>query len=101
MPQSATVTFNDSVFQVAGDLSFKNVMLLNQACMRHFEQCPELIFDFSHVTSSDSSGLALVIEWIKFAEKANKKIRFKNLSNSLMSIATASGLDKLIRPLAC
>ena len=79
------------------DLNFQNVMLLQQKTA-HFQTNPELIFDFSSVTSSDSSGLALVMEWIKLAELYNKKVFFKNLSNGLLALAKASGLDSLITP---
>ena len=96
MRKPATLTLNNSIFQVAGDLSFKNVMALLEHCLAEFDRVPLLTFDFSGVTSSDSSGLALVIEWIKLADQRKKTIRFKHISHHLMSIATAAGLDKII-----
>jgi phospholipid transport system transporter-binding protein len=99
MRTPATLTLNNSIFQVAGDLSFNNVMALHEQSLTELNRLPELTFDFSGVTSSDSSGLGLVIEWIKLADLQKKKIRFKNISHHLMSIATASGLDKIIKPL--
>ena len=96
MRKHAALTFNNSIFQVTGDLNFNNVMSLHRQSLSYFDSCPELTFDFSGVTSSDSSGLALVIEWIKLAEQHKKPIYIKNISDGLLSIAKASGLDKII-----
>ena len=47
----------------------------------------ELEFDFSRLKSSNSAGLALMIEWIKLAKRSNKKIRFLSISEDLKAIA--------------
>jgi phospholipid transport system transporter-binding protein len=96
MQKHAALTFHDSIFQISGDLCHQNVMSLHRQSLAYFESTSQLTFDFAGVTSSDSAGLALVIEWIKLAEQHKKPIHIKNLSDGLMSIAVASGLDPLI-----
>ncbi len=98
MQKQADVTYLNNVVMVSGDLNFQNVMSLQRACLEQIKHRPEWVFDFSQVNSSDSSGLAWVIEWIKLAKQDNKKISFKGLSNGLMEIAKAARLDTIIQP---
>lgn len=92
----AGITFQENKFLVTGDLDFSNVMSVYAKSLPQLNDCPELEFDFSQLKSSDSSGLALIIEWLKFAKRYNKSIRFMHLSPDLMLIAKAAGIDQLI-----
>lgn len=94
--KQANLTLKDNVFFVAGDIDFSNVMSLRQKSLAQFNHQSELAFDFSQVKSSDSSGLALVIEWIKLSKDSNKKIKLMHIPEDLMLIAKASDLDSLI-----
>jgi phospholipid transport system transporter-binding protein len=96
--KNADITFQDNQFLVTGDLNFSNVMSIYQKSLLQLAKRPEFNFDFSSLQSSDSSGLALMIEWIKLAKQRNKPIVIKHLSPDLLSIAKAAGLDKIIQP---
>lgn len=50
--------------------------------------------DLSKVTSVDSAGLALMIEWIKQCQQNDCEIEFKNIPEQLFALAKLSGLDK-------
>lgn len=89
----ADITFKDNQFFISGDLDFSNVMSLYNKSLLTAPRCSDLQFDFSQLASSDSSGLALIIEWIKLAKKLNKPIHFSHLSEDIMSIAKAAGID--------
>ena len=54
----------------------------------------EIILDFSHVTTTDSAGLALMIEWIKLSRHQHAKLQFRNVPKQLLNLAKLSGLDK-------
>ena len=95
--KQADITFQDHAFFVKGDLTFTNVMALYEKSLLDLMHCPQLRFDFSQLHSSDSAGLALVIEWMKLAEQSHKKIQFDNVSDDLMSIAKAAGLNGFIK----
>lgn len=92
----ADITFQDGKFLLSGELSFFNVMSVYQKSLPHLHQCEELHFDFSGLKTSDSGGLALIVEWMKFAKQFNKPIHFPHLSQDLLSIAKAASLDHLI-----
>lgn len=98
MQKQAELAYENNVVMVMGQLNFQNVMLLQHTCFDQIKHQPAWVFDFSRVTASDSSGLAWVIEWIKQAERTNKKISFKGLSNGIMELARASNLDVIINP---
>lgn len=93
MHKVADITIQNNQFLISGDLSFSNVMSVYRKSLLQSQQCPELTFDFSQLKSSDSAGLALIIEWIKLARQLNKPVRFTHLSADIMSIAKAAGID--------
>lgn len=105
---SIDVTLNQNQLSLVGDLKFYNVMsayadsikllntLVTNDTSKGYQSRPEVIIDFSHVKSSDSSGLALLIEWIKLAKQKQFSVRFTNLSDDIISIARVAGIDKLI-----
>ena len=96
MSKVADITFDHHTCLVSGDLDFSNVMTVYAKSLPQLEASAELEFDFSQVNSSDSAGLALIVEWLKFANNHNKPIQFKNLSADILSLARAAGLDGLI-----
>ena len=96
MQKLADITFKDNQFFIAGELNFFNVMSLFQKSLPQLQQYRELHFNFSELKSSDSGGLALIMEWIKFAKQQNKAIYFTHLSKDILSLAKAAGLDSLI-----
>lgn len=100
MSNDANITYKDKQIFITGELNFFNVVSLYQQSLLLFDHYPELKselrFDFSGLTSSDSSGLALIIEWIKFAKRNNAAITFSHISKDIRAVAKVAGLDKLI-----
>lgn len=91
----AEIHFQDNRFLIRGDLNFRNIMSVYNQSLPQLQQCPELIFDFSQLKSSDSSGLALIMEWIKLCKRMKKPVKFINLPEEMVSIAKAAGMDEL------
>ncbi len=96
MSKIAAITFETDALMVSGDLDVNNVMSIYQQAVQKFSQYKTVIIDFSAVTSSDSAGLALIVEWIKYAKRQEQQIQFMHLSQDILSLADASGLDQLI-----
>lgn len=94
--KQADIIFQENKFLISGELNFANVMAVYKKSLPQINKSTALEFDFSALKSSDSAGLALIIEWIKFAKANNKSIRFAHLSRDLLSIARAAGLGSLI-----
>lgn len=97
--KQAAINFKDNAFYLSGDLTFNNVMQVYASSLPQLKKNPKLEFNFSELKSSDSSGLALIIEWIKYARENNKTISLKYVPESLLSIAKAANLDSMLMEL--
>jgi ABC-type transporter Mla MlaB component len=86
----------DGSLSVSGDLDFMTVMDVWQQSLPLLSQCDILKFDFSRVSHANSSALALLLEWLKYAKQAKKPIFFEQMSDHLKSIAVVAGIDKLL-----
>jgi phospholipid transport system transporter-binding protein len=93
---TASVTLEHNRLMVSGDLNFATVPELSTQSLPLLAQCSALQFDLSRVTSSNSAGLALLLEWLKYAKKTAKTISFAELPKTLMQIALAAGVDKML-----
>ena len=87
-------------FQVEGELSLQTAPGLLQSMLSQFPPVgSEAHIDLEGVTRSDSAGLALLVEWLRLAEKQDITLRFHNLPDQLREIARVSDLLPLL-PLA-
>lgn len=84
-----------------GQLNFKSVPVLwsKNRTILFADEISTLDVDLSQLERSDSSGLALLVEWYREAELQNKKITFFNLPSQMYDIARISGLNEIL-PLA-
>lgn len=92
----ANISFNNDKYIVSGELDFFNIVSVYQKSLMELRKSSCWKFDFVNLKSSNSAGLALIIEWIKLAKKNNIEIKFINLSEEFLSIAEISGIDQLI-----
>ncbi|OUR73460.1 sulfate transporter [Methylophaga sp. 41_12_T18] len=87
---------DSKVIRVGGELSFATVSQVLEQTSRVFEPVTDLKIDLAAVSRSDSAGLALLIDWMRTAQAANKSIVFQNIPSQMLAIASASGLDELL-----
>lgn len=92
----ADVTFTQNEFVLTGNLDFSNVVAVYKKALPQFKSASSLVFNFADLKTSNSAGLALMIEWMKRAKAANKPLEFRNVSPGLQSIAKAAGLDLIL-----
>lgn len=81
---------------VSGDLDFSTVVIVWNQSLPLIQSLNELNFDLTEVSSSSSAGLALLIEWIKYAKRAKKPIQFTHIPEKLKSIISAAGIDGVL-----
>jgi len=82
---------------ITGHLDFQTIPVLWRRIQPVVEKLHELHFDFSRVEGvSSSAALALLIEWIRYAEKTGKSLRFDALPAQLVSIGKAAGIGELL-----
>lgn|SRR3990167_7171826 len=96
MTKKVEMTFEGDMAFLSGDLNFTNVMSVYAASLCAFATRPNGCVDFSRLSSSDSAGLALIIEWMKLARERHQVVTCQHLSQDLVSIAKAAGIYALI-----
>ena len=97
MKKQASIRIEGATLHVTGDLDFSNVMPLYQQSLSLFDSdVPAIQVDFAGLASANSVALALMINWMRLANKKAKSIQLQNISQELLSLAKAAGLDKVL-----
>lgn len=91
MPDPQILVNQDRIY-IKGDLTFATAASLLEESKTHFPIGTPWNCDFSQVSSCDSAGLALILEWIKMARERKTQIRFYQFPPQFLSIATPAGL---------
>jgi phospholipid transport system transporter-binding protein len=87
----------DGRYRLSGVLDFETVPgLLNESASLFAVAGADIEIDLSTVTESNSAGLGLLLEWLRRARLAGKRIRFRNMPAGMTAVAKASDLDGVI-----
>ncbi len=84
-------------FAISGELGFGTVDELLDESKDKFADYSVITIDFSGVTSSDSAGLALLLEWVNWAKHYVREIRYENMPKQISAIAEISEVDTMLR----
>jgi phospholipid transport system transporter-binding protein len=82
--------------RVSGVMHFTTVTALLAAGIEAIENGRAAVIDLSEVKDSDSSGLALLIEWLSVAKGANRSLRYENIPIQLQQLARLSEVEELV-----
>ncbi len=81
-------------FIIDGDLTFATIDKQTLSSISFLKSAKEITIDLSRVSCTDSAGLALMIEWIKYSRHNRTQLHFKNIPEQLLNLAKLSGLDQ-------
>jgi phospholipid transport system transporter-binding protein len=81
--------------RVVGSLEFATVARLLPLGTAAIEGGHAAVIDLAGVTDSDSSGLALLIEWLSVAKEARRSLRYENMPAQLHQLADLSEVEGL------
>jgi phospholipid transport system transporter-binding protein len=84
--------------RVLGSLHFSTVSALLSEGINAIDGGQAAVIDLAGVTASDSSGLALLIEWLSVAKAAGKELRYENLPTQVHQLARLSEVEELLAP---
>lgn len=87
---------SDGRGHVAGSLGFETVSALLASGSDAIVTGRAAVIDLGAVTVSDSSGLALLIEWLSVAKQAGQPLKYENIPRQLLQLARLSEVDALI-----
>ncbi len=86
----------DGRFALAGEMTFSTVENILDESESQFGQHTRLEVDLSGITGSDSAGLALLLEWITWANHTVREIRFTEMPERVLAIARTTEVDALL-----
>lgn len=93
----ASIVLQEGRLYVTGDLDFGTVVNLYQQSEPLLQRCKEFQIDLSGVSSCNSAGLALLLEWIKYGRRQQREVHFHKIPASLLAVATVAGVKELCR----
>lgn len=80
----------------SGDLSFATARHALQAGLARLPPARACTIDLAGITSADSAGLAVLIEWLSVAAARGSTLTFESVPAQLRAIAQISDLEDLI-----
>ena len=76
-----------------GVLNFDTVPALMKQAEPMLAQSKDVSVDFSGVEKTNSAGLALLLEIVRFMQLRNASVRFENIPEQIAIVARAYGID--------
>lgn len=94
----AEVVESETGFSVSGKIHFDNILALRRQGDRMINSIvqKDLVVDLSGIESSDSSGLSLLLRWLRYAGQQGKTLRIINMPESLYKVAEVCGIATLL-----
>lgn len=88
----------DGTLIVTGALNIATVTRIHRESLGHFHDAVSVprSIDLAGVTSADSAGLALLIEWVRLGKQQDCDIKFLNMPTQMLPLARLFGVDHLL-----
>lgn len=86
----------DGHFSLSGEMTFATVENILESSEAPFEKHTRLEVDLSGITDTDSAGLALLLEWITWANHTVREIRYIGTPERIMAIARVTEVEALL-----
>ncbi len=86
----------DGRFALTGDMSFETAETLLRESEDMFEGHTRIEVDLSGVGKADSAGLALLLEWVTWANHTVREIRYTDMPERVLAIAKTTEVDHLL-----
>jgi len=83
-------------FALEGEMTFATAGAILRESIEHFADHTMLEVDLGGVTRTDSAGLALLLEWITWANHTVREIHFRKIPEKVTNIAQTSDVEDLL-----
>ena len=91
------VDLGDGKFAVRGAMTFATAGRILRESEEPFEAHTRIEVDLSGVDKTDSAGLALLLEWITWANHTVREIRFLDTPERIDAIARVTEVEQLLK----
>jgi phospholipid transport system transporter-binding protein len=82
--------------RATGELGFETAAHALRAGIEQIGRDGDQVIDLSGVTSGDSAGVAVLVEWISAAAVLGIGLRYENVPSQMLAIARISDLEDLL-----
>ena len=86
MSESAFQQTGEGSYQVSGALSFETVAQIWAQSKDGLGAAANISIDFAEVSEVDSAGLALVLEWVRWARLEKRRLIINHVPAKLMAL---------------
>jgi len=94
---NAFVAVSPGVYRLEAALTFASVPLLRDGGLELINSASDgLTLDLAAVSTVDSAGLALLIDWLAEARRRSRALKYAEAPSTLLSLARLSDVEKLI-----
>jgi len=83
-------------FVLSGVLGFDTVTEALDEGLALFGEHKRIELDLAGVETTDSAGLALLVEWAGWARREKRKLSFKHVPKQALALARISEVDKIL-----
>ena len=87
----------DGKFALKGQVTFATAGQILRESELPFEEHTLIEVDLAGVSDTDSAGLALLLEWITWANHTVREIRFTDMPEKIEAIAKVTEVDHLLK----
>lgn len=84
-------------FALRGSMAFETAASILRESEPLFSEHTLLTVDLSGIDDTDSAGLALLLEWITWANHTVREIRFEGMPEKIDAIAKTTEVDSLLK----
>lgn len=94
----AALAIAGNTLSISGVLDFESVLDLDAQGEQWFAGAAPLQceLDLAAVTYSSSVGIALVLGWMRAAQRAGRTLAIKNIPSDMLALAKVGGLEELL-----
>jgi phospholipid transport system transporter-binding protein len=92
----AITTDGDGRVKASGELSFETAARALRCGLDLLRPDGAWVIDLSGVTSGDSAGIAVLVEWLAAVRAAGGNVRYEGVPTQMLAIARISDLDDLL-----
>ena len=86
----------DHAYTARGALSFESATRALARGLAVLRPGAALEMDLTNVSSGDSAGLAVLIEWLAVAKARNASLRFTGIPAPILAVAQIAEIDELL-----
>jgi len=96
MSEFTLLDHGEGRFSLSGEMTFDTSEKILRASEALFEDHTQLEVDLTEVTAADSAGLALLLEWVTWANHSVREIRFTGMPEKVLAIARTTEVEPLL-----